>query len=698
MFVILVMLGGVGALVAGEMTVPEYEQVKAQAENYMGPYAEQVAAGEAPPIKCAVPLVYNLTLNRPKSLAEIAGPFDRRDTLSFRHGTTHFLLHYTNQGLDSIYQYSRQDSLVGVPNYIFEAGKACERAWAKIIDTLGFRTPKSDGYYSGGGDGRIDVYFVNQGYYGATIPESIQTTLPLTSTAYMLLENDYAGFPGYGSNRLAALRVSAAHEFFHCVQFNIDLTETEGTGNSQSTAWVEMSATFMEEDNYPDVNDYFGYLRFFYYFPQWSLRAGYYNPSTQMQNWMSLHQYGAVVFPIFLSLQFGDAIIKTIWDGCGAVPGGNWWLATNDAIKAASSNARDMRSIFREFTLWNLFTGNWRRPGQYFPDDSAYPSPISNFPNYTSIKRMTYEVSEYPAIVTIADSLKPDNLGCNYILLNNLAAYTTGLAVSFQPDIARPWTVMVVGLPLLVYDTTQPIFIDTTVYDSSTTQILIPNAASFHRIVLIPSVLGGNGLRSNYSLNITPLREGVSRPNGGEKLYAGIVYTITWFFDPAITSVKIEFSSNNGATWSEIATTPNVLAYSWMVPNIVSDSCLIKVSNAANGSPFDVSDGVFSIGAAGENRILDPYPNPVWVQKDGQMTFTGELQIGQGSSPAEMTVTIMTIAGEKVATLRQNASAGAVTIAWNLTNDNGETVAAGPYLAVIEFAGQTKVKKFVVLR
>ena len=80
------------------------------------------------------------------------------------------------------------------------------------------------------------------------------------------------------------------------------------------------------------------------------------------------------------------------------------------------------------------------------------------------------------------------------------------------------------------------------------------------------------------------------------------------------------------------------------------------------------------------------------------MTFTGELQIGQGSTAAEMTVTVMTIAGEKVATLRKNASAGAVTIAWNLTNDNGETVAAGPYLAVIEFAGQTKVKKFVVLR
>ncbi len=686
---------------AEELTVQQWQQLHEEATFYFSNnFADQVANGEAAPIKCGTPLIQAITAVAADKSA--AGLFDRHDSLSFKYGTLHFLLHYTNQGADSIYQYTKQDSLPGVPNYIYEAGQAFEHAYRHIVDTLGFRAPLSDGYYNngagGGGDGRIDVYFINLGYYGATVPESTQATLPLTATSFLLLENDYYGFPGYANDRIKALQVSAAHEFFHTIEFSLDVTEAEGSGASQSTAWAEMSATFMEEENYNDVNDYYGYLKYFYFFPQWSLRTGYYNPSGQYLTWQNLHMYGAVVFPLFLADKFGSTIVKRIWDGCATVPGGNWWLATDAAIKTVSADSLNMREMFKRFTIWNLFTGAWARSGSYFPEALYYPSPLGTFAESPAIKRFAKEISTYPDSVVLPDSLKPDNLGADYILLKNLSAFTSGLAVTFEGDRTQPWDIQVVGLPLNVSDLSKSIFIDDAVYDSNSTTITIGNAASFDKIVLIPAILGGNAKRVNYRLNVSSLAAGISTPNGGERLYPGAIVAITWFFVEPFTEALLELSLDNGANWSAIATTPNNHIYQWTVPDTPSDSCLIRVSNAAGGGPSDVSNAVFTIAMVGETRINEPFPNPVWVQLHRAITFRGELQAGLAGQSPEMTVSVMTLAGEQVIELRKFASGGAAEIEWNLTNDNGETVAAGPYLAVINFAGLTEVKKFVVLR
>jgi hypothetical protein len=177
------------------------------------------------------------------------------------------------------------------------------------------------------------------------------------------------------------------------------------------------------------------------------------------------------------------------------------------------------------------------------------------------------------------------------------------------------------------------------------------------------------------------------------------VYKILWNFPLEVANVQIELSPDDGRTWNTIAVTANSgLGYDWTVPNTPSDSCLIRISNAAGGNPADTSDAVFAIVSVGENRIIDPYPNPVWVQKDKAITFRGELKASQAGSVGEMTVTIMNLAGEKVIKLNKSSLTGAVEIVWDLTNESGETVAAGPYLAIIDFAGQTEVKKFVVLR
>lgn len=96
---------------------------------------------------------------------------------------------------------------------------------------------------------------------------------------------------------------------------------------------------------------------------------------------------------------------------------------------------------------------------------------------------------------------------------------------------------------------------------------------------------------------IIPPEFEVFYPNGGNDLYYGSSYNITWSDEYIYTDyVKIEFSDNNGASWSTIEDVEiNDGSYSWLVPDNFSDECLVKVSKYDDPSVFDISDATFEI-------------------------------------------------------------------------------------------------------
>ena len=86
----------------------------------------------------------------------------------------------------------------------------------------------------------------------------------------------------------------------------------------------------------------------------------------------------------------------------------------------------------------------------------------------------------------------------------------------------------------------------------------------------------------------------VTSPDDQDSWKIGTTQTIRWYSN--LTSVRIEFSADSGATWSEItASTENDGAYQWTIPNSPSERCLIRISDAADSDPVDVSDGLFFI-------------------------------------------------------------------------------------------------------
>ncbi len=92
----------------------------------------------------------------------------------------------------------------------------------------------------------------------------------------------------------------------------------------------------------------------------------------------------------------------------------------------------------------------------------------------------------------------------------------------------------------------------------------------------------------------------VISPDGGETWGAGTGQTITWLsenFGKAKASVKIEYSTNSGAGWIPVqSAVPDTGSYLWIVPDTPSENCLVRVSDAADGDPYDISDADFAIG------------------------------------------------------------------------------------------------------
>ena len=87
----------------------------------------------------------------------------------------------------------------------------------------------------------------------------------------------------------------------------------------------------------------------------------------------------------------------------------------------------------------------------------------------------------------------------------------------------------------------------------------------------------------------------VTSPNGGEIWSVGSNQNITWTSSGTSGNVRIEYSTNNGSSWTDIiASTLDDGSYSWTIPNTPSTSCLVRISDT-DGNPTDQSnDGLYN--------------------------------------------------------------------------------------------------------
>lgn len=86
-------------------------------------------------------------------------------------------------------------------------------------------------------------------------------------------------------------------------------------------------------------------------------------------------------------------------------------------------------------------------------------------------------------------------------------------------------------------------------------------------------------------------------PNGGQILAAGDVIDVTWECENVGEAVRIEFSLNNGYSWTEVfpPNVGNTGSYTWLVPLVDAPQALIRVSSTTRPGVYDVTDASFVI-------------------------------------------------------------------------------------------------------
>ncbi len=138
----------------------------------------------------------------------------------------------------------------GIPNFVEKTRDTMNLVWSRIVDSGGYTAPLPD---TKGPDTKLDVYLVDigdAGLYGYCGSENIGKGR--AAAAYCVLDDDYARrqFPLH--TPLQNLQVTAAHEFFHAVQFAYDVREDP---------WLmESTSTWIEDEIFDKVNDNRGYL------------------------------------------------------------------------------------------------------------------------------------------------------------------------------------------------------------------------------------------------------------------------------------------------------------------------------------------------------------------------------------------------------------------------------------------------------
>lgn len=258
-----------------------------------------------------------------------------------------FRIHFTNTGSSAVPQEDVNTN--GIPDYVEETADAFEYSHDLLVNQMGYPAPPND-FNVDGPEYDVFIFDLGNGSYGET---NFDTRVGLGWTSHIGFDNDFVGDKYYSSG-IDAVKVTAAHEYFHSIQAGQLLRFND-------IYFYEISSTWFEDIAYPEVNDYLGYLPL--------LLKNLNQPFTSTS---SNHQYGMSIYLHFLSKKYDNSLIKQIWDNM---------LSENTAIDAIdkaliSKDGSSFDLALPEFYYWNYFTGTRADSVQFYTDAKQFPEVI----------------------------------------------------------------------------------------------------------------------------------------------------------------------------------------------------------------------------------------------------------------------------------------------------------------------------------
>lgn len=230
----------------------------------------------------------------------------------------------------------------GVPDFVERIAVYCDESWAHQVDELGFAAPDV-------GAGRYQVSFEAMGAYGYTTPSgAVQTRMVLHNT-----------FEGFGPNddpegdRWGAAKVTVAHEFKHATQFAASYWSEGG--------WLELDATWVEESQYDEVNDYVSWL---------AAGSPIAEPGLPLDDGGS-GSYEDCVWQHYLAARFGVDLLLDLWAHRATLPVESMVDSYDHVLTRRGSSFEE---AFCGFAAWNLATGTRAVDGFGYEEAATYPT------------------------------------------------------------------------------------------------------------------------------------------------------------------------------------------------------------------------------------------------------------------------------------------------------------------------------------
>jgi len=312
------------ALVTGAVDDAEYALERALTLFERSPVARRFGDVAAPSPRNATALLRDLALRKDQLTADdravanalLARPTDGRpnDPIDIKYGnaestrtcTTNLCVHYVTTGQHAVSSIDSNGN--DRPDYVDTVVDELQgRVWNRVIGQLGYREPKRDlRSTNNGGNGKIDFYLGDLGaenppLYGYCASDDPHLRFKsdyrfFDMSAYCVFDNDYriGQFPN--QTPIKNLRVTAAHEAFHAVQYAYDFFED---------LWLlENTAVWMEDEVYGGINDNLQYLA------DSSLK----HPEVSLDFGARLFEYGNFIFWKFVTEKFGTRLVKQVWN------------------------------------------------------------------------------------------------------------------------------------------------------------------------------------------------------------------------------------------------------------------------------------------------------------------------------------------------------------------------------------------------
>jgi hypothetical protein len=254
-----------------------------------------------------------------------------------------------------------------VPDQVDRTLQAFETAWQVEVVQMGFRAPKPDGSSADHGpNNELDVYLADVGasglggYVATDDPHADDDSYQYRDySAYIVLDDDFSVTQLGTSGGPGGLRATAAHEFFHSVQFAYDSGEDD---------WLtEGTAVWMEDKVADDVDANRRWLR----------SSPLVHPWVPIDSSRGQNEYGAWIFWRFLTDSEGvhgpdPTLIRRVWELAAHGPGDPDLFSARAVQEALGSRDRSLAGALATFGAWNL------APAAFYEEGAAYPrAPVS---------------------------------------------------------------------------------------------------------------------------------------------------------------------------------------------------------------------------------------------------------------------------------------------------------------------------------